>query len=167
MFCNFCFRFAFWFVDSFISLQFCCWVCVKLWKRVMAGGGGAPAPKIDEPQPHPPKDQLPNVSYCITSPPPWRELFFFFFFHHRFRFSVLLTLNLILLLSFVKHVLRFWHICLRVLSLFFLNQIIESGFRVNSFLLGALMIIKICCWKIKLTLKPIFNFMFKKACGGN
>ncbi|KOM32836.1 hypothetical protein LR48_Vigan01g239200 [Vigna angularis] len=37
----------------------------------MAGGGGAPAPKIDEPQPHPPKDQLPNVSYCITSPPPW------------------------------------------------------------------------------------------------
>lgn len=38
----------------------------------MAGGGG-PA-KADEPAPHPPKDQLPNVSYCITSPPPWREL---------------------------------------------------------------------------------------------
>lgn len=37
-------------------------------------GGGAPAPKADEPQPHPPKDQLPNISYCITSPPPWREL---------------------------------------------------------------------------------------------
>ncbi|KAK4402373.1 Nucleobase-ascorbate transporter 6 [Sesamum angolense] len=36
-------------------------------------GGGAPAPKADEPAPHPPKDQLPNVSYCITSPPPWRE----------------------------------------------------------------------------------------------
>lgn len=45
----------------------------------MAGGGGAPAPKIDEPQPHPPKDQLPNVSYCITSPPPWREFSFFCF----------------------------------------------------------------------------------------
>jgi len=42
-------------------------------KRVMAGGG-APA-KADEPQPHPPKDQLPNISYCITSPPPWREWF--------------------------------------------------------------------------------------------
>lgn len=37
-------------------------------------GGGAPA-KSDEPQPHPPKDQLPNISYCITSPPPWREYF--------------------------------------------------------------------------------------------
>ncbi|KAH9617659.1 hypothetical protein KSS87_004724 [Heliosperma pusillum] len=35
-------------------------------------GGGAPA-KASEPSPHPPKDQLPNVSYCITSPPPWRE----------------------------------------------------------------------------------------------
>ncbi|KAK2975075.1 hypothetical protein RJ640_029467 [Escallonia rubra] len=42
----------------------------------MAGGGGggaAPPPKQDEWQPHPVKDQLPNVSYCITSPPPWRE----------------------------------------------------------------------------------------------
>ncbi|WZZ00520.1 hypothetical protein YC2023_072848 [Brassica napus] len=37
-------------------------------------GGGAPAPKADEPQPHPPKDQLPNISYCITSPPPWLVL---------------------------------------------------------------------------------------------
>lgn len=37
----------------------------------MAGGG---APKSDEPTPHPPKDQLPNVSYCITSPPPWRKI---------------------------------------------------------------------------------------------
>ena len=37
----------------------------------MAGGGGGA--KADEPQPHPPKDQLPNISYCITSPPPWRK----------------------------------------------------------------------------------------------
>ncbi|KAM0938072.1 putative gamma-tubulin complex domain superfamily [Dioscorea sansibarensis] len=35
--------------------------------------GETPAPKQDELQPHPVKDQLPNVSYCITSPPPWRE----------------------------------------------------------------------------------------------
>ena len=35
---------------------------------MMAGGG-----KAEEPQPHPPKDQLTNFSYCITSPPPWRE----------------------------------------------------------------------------------------------
>lgn len=37
------------------------------------GGGGGAAPKADEPQPHPPKDQLPNIAFCITSPPPWRE----------------------------------------------------------------------------------------------
>lgn len=36
----------------------------------MAGGA---APKADEPLPHPAKDQLPSISYCITSPPPWRE----------------------------------------------------------------------------------------------
>ncbi|QCD81101.1 solute carrier family 23 [Vigna unguiculata] len=48
----------------------------------MAGGGGAPAPKIDEPQPHPPKDQLPNVSYCITSPPPWPEAILLGFQHY-------------------------------------------------------------------------------------
>lgn len=49
----------------------------------MAGGGGggpAPPPKLEELQPHPVKDQLPNVSYCITSPPPWREFFNFFIF---------------------------------------------------------------------------------------
>jgi hypothetical protein len=37
-------------------------------KGVMAGGG-----KAEEPQAHPPKEQLPGISYCITSPPPWRE----------------------------------------------------------------------------------------------
>ncbi|OIW18356.1 hypothetical protein TanjilG_31496 [Lupinus angustifolius] len=44
--------------------------------------GGAPAPKADEPQPHPPKDQLPNVSYCITSPPPWPEAILLGFQHY-------------------------------------------------------------------------------------
>lgn len=44
-----------------------------------AGGGGGPA-KAEEPGPHPPKDQLPNVSYCITSPPPWRMAPFDLFF---------------------------------------------------------------------------------------
>ncbi|KAI3772094.1 hypothetical protein L6452_03269 [Arctium lappa] len=40
----------------------------------MPGGGQAAPPKQDELMPHPAKDQLPNVSYCITSPPPWREV---------------------------------------------------------------------------------------------
>lgn len=44
-------------------------------------GGGAPA-KADEPQPHPPKDQLPNISYCITSPPPWPEAILLGFQHY-------------------------------------------------------------------------------------
>lgn len=46
----------------------------------MAGGGGGGGGKSDEPAPHPPKDQLLGVTYCITSPPPWRELFYFYFY---------------------------------------------------------------------------------------
>lgn len=45
----------------------------------MAGGA---APKADEPQPHPSKDQLPNISYCITSPPPWPEAILLGFQHY-------------------------------------------------------------------------------------
>lgn len=53
-------------------------VVLEGWRRkIMAGGGGAA--KAEEPQPHPPKDQLPNISYCITSPPPWRKSFFSIF----------------------------------------------------------------------------------------
>lgn len=36
----------------------------------------AAAKAASEPAPHPPKDQLPNVSFCITSPPPWRQSLF-------------------------------------------------------------------------------------------
>ncbi|KAL3366728.1 hypothetical protein AABB24_011441 [Solanum stoloniferum] len=46
------------------------------------GGGAAPAAKASEPVPHPPKDQLPNVSYCITSPPPWPEAILLGFQHY-------------------------------------------------------------------------------------
>lgn len=45
----------------------------------MAGGAAA---KVEEPQAHPPKDQLPNVSYCITSPPPWPEAILLGFQHY-------------------------------------------------------------------------------------
>ncbi|GFZ21271.1 nucleobase-ascorbate transporter 7 [Actinidia rufa] len=51
----------------------------------MAGGGGGgagPQPKQDELQPHPSKDQLPNISYCITSPPPWPEAILLGFQHY-------------------------------------------------------------------------------------
>lgn len=48
----------------------------------MAGGGQAAPPKQDELQPHPAKDQLPNVSYCITSPPPWPEAILLGFQHY-------------------------------------------------------------------------------------
>eukprot|EP00268_Persea_americana_P012080 TRINITY_DN1506_c0_g1_i3.p1 TRINITY_DN1506_c0_g1~~TRINITY_DN1506_c0_g1_i3.p1 ORF type:complete len:541 (+),score=79.64 TRINITY_DN1506_c0_g1_i3:1129-2751(+) len=46
------------------------------------GGGAAPAPKADELQPHPVKDQLPNIAYCITSPPPWPEAILLGFQHY-------------------------------------------------------------------------------------
>ncbi|KAA8540855.1 hypothetical protein F0562_024818 [Nyssa sinensis] len=35
-----------------------------------------------EPGPHPPKEQLPNVSYCITSPPLWPEAILLGFQHY-------------------------------------------------------------------------------------
>ncbi|KAK4437174.1 Nucleobase-ascorbate transporter 6 [Sesamum alatum] len=36
----------------------------------------------DDPPPHQPKDQLPNVHYCITSPPPWPEAILLGFQHY-------------------------------------------------------------------------------------
>ncbi|KAL0440861.1 UNVERIFIED_CONTAM: Nucleobase-ascorbate transporter 6 [Sesamum radiatum] len=36
----------------------------------------------DDPAPHQPKDQLPNVHYCITSPPPWPEAILLGFQHY-------------------------------------------------------------------------------------
>ncbi|XP_002510081.2 putative nucleobase-ascorbate transporter 10 isoform X2 [Ricinus communis] len=37
------------------------------------GGGGGGNKKAEEFQPHPVKEQLPGVQYCINSPPPWPE----------------------------------------------------------------------------------------------
>ena len=48
----------------------------------MTGGGAAPAHKADELVPHPVKDQLPNVAYCLTSPPPWPEAILLGFQHY-------------------------------------------------------------------------------------
>ncbi|KAK9750984.1 hypothetical protein RND81_02G234000 [Saponaria officinalis] len=45
-------------------------------------GGGAPQPKQDELQAHAVKDQLPGISYCITSPPPWPEAVLLGFQHY-------------------------------------------------------------------------------------
>ncbi|XP_043813373.1 nucleobase-ascorbate transporter 6 isoform X2 [Manihot esculenta] len=46
------------------------------------GGGGGGGGKPEEPQPHPPKEQLPNISFCITSPPPWHEAILLGFQHY-------------------------------------------------------------------------------------
>ncbi|KAK9995847.1 hypothetical protein SO802_020533 [Lithocarpus litseifolius] len=46
------------------------------------GGGGGGGGKSSEPAPHPPKDQLPNIAYCITSPPPWPEAILLGFQHY-------------------------------------------------------------------------------------
>ncbi|XP_044477125.1 nucleobase-ascorbate transporter 6-like [Mangifera indica] len=47
----------------------------------MAGGGGG-APKVEEPQPHPPREQLPGITCCITSPPSWPEAIILGFQHY-------------------------------------------------------------------------------------
>lgn len=44
----------------------------------MASHGGEnvePPQKQDDLQPHPVKDQLFGITYCLASPPPWRKLF--------------------------------------------------------------------------------------------
>ncbi|KAL4633940.1 hypothetical protein ACB092_04G160200 [Castanea dentata] len=46
------------------------------------GGGGGGGGKSAEPAPHPPKDQLPNIYFCITSPPPWPEAILLGFQHY-------------------------------------------------------------------------------------
>ncbi|KAD2806022.1 hypothetical protein R6Q59_028993 [Mikania micrantha] len=48
------------------------------------GGGGGGVVKVVESSlaPHPAKDQLQNVSYCITSPPPWHEAILLGFQHY-------------------------------------------------------------------------------------
>ncbi|KAL8106297.1 hypothetical protein AgCh_029914 [Apium graveolens] len=48
----------------------------------MAGGGHAPPPKQEELLPHPAKDQLPNIAFCIASPPPWPEAILLGFQHY-------------------------------------------------------------------------------------
>jgi xanthine/uracil permease len=42
----------------------------------------APAPKQEELQAHAVRDQLPAVSYCLTSPPPWPEAILLGFQHY-------------------------------------------------------------------------------------
>ncbi|TXG56355.1 hypothetical protein EZV62_017668 [Acer yangbiense] len=39
-------------------------------------------PKQEEMQPHPVRDQLPSIAYCITSPPPWPEAILLGFQHY-------------------------------------------------------------------------------------
>ena len=59
-----------------LSLLSCFWVFHQKWKKMAGGGEGGGAalpPKQDELQPHPVKDQLTSISYCATSPPPWRN----------------------------------------------------------------------------------------------
>uniref|UniRef100_A0A0C9S7V8 TSA: Wollemia nobilis Ref_Wollemi_Transcript_7527_2810 transcribed RNA sequence n=1 Tax=Wollemia nobilis TaxID=56998 RepID=A0A0C9S7V8_9CONI len=46
------------------------------------GGGGGGAAKVDDLVPHPSKDQLPGIDYCITSPPPWPEAILLGFQHY-------------------------------------------------------------------------------------
>ncbi|GMY17382.1 putative nucleobase-ascorbate transporter 10 isoform X1 [Fagus crenata] len=55
-------------------------------------GGGGGNKKPEEVQPHPVKEQLPGIQYCINSPPPWPEAVVLGFQHY------LLTLGIIVLI---------------------------------------------------------------------
>jgi len=40
------------------------------------GGNNGAANRTEELQPHPVKEQLPGIQYCVNSPPPWRMFCF-------------------------------------------------------------------------------------------
>ena len=40
----------------------------------MVAGGAGGAQKVDEFQPHPIREQLPGIDFCISSSPTWRIL---------------------------------------------------------------------------------------------
>ncbi|RLM85301.1 nucleobase-ascorbate transporter 6-like [Panicum miliaceum] len=62
----------------------------------------APPPKADELQPHPPKEQLAGVSFCITSPPPWHGM-------HDVLKDVNVSLTLVILYAAEAIILGFQH----------------------------------------------------------
>ncbi|KAJ7979458.1 Nucleobase-ascorbate transporter-like protein [Quillaja saponaria] len=47
-----------------------------------ASGGGGANKKAEEVQPHPVKEQLPGIQYCVNSPPPWPEAVLLGFQHY-------------------------------------------------------------------------------------
>ncbi|KAG4907676.1 hypothetical protein JHK86_056160 [Glycine max] len=61
----------------------------------MAGGGGGGG-KLDEFQPHPVKEQLPGVDYCVTSSPSWPEGIILGFQHYLVVLGSILILSTIL-----------------------------------------------------------------------
>jgi nucleobase transporter 1/2 len=42
-------------------------------RKTMVAGGGGGGGKVDDFLPHPVKEQLPGVDYCIRSSPSWRN----------------------------------------------------------------------------------------------
>ncbi|KAJ0643690.1 hypothetical protein HanOQP8_Chr16g0603351 [Helianthus annuus] len=80
------------------------------------GGGGGGVVKVVEPVlvAHPVKDQLQNVSYCITSPPPWRKFFLSFFCN-----IYLIFFQVFLMINTVKSGLRYTQIFSCVLHIEF------------------------------------------------
>ncbi|KAJ1402846.1 Xanthine/uracil/vitamin C permease [Sesbania bispinosa] len=58
----------------------------------MAAGGG----KVDEFQPHPVKDQLPGVDYCLTSSPSWPEGILLGFQHYLVMLGTIVIVSTIL-----------------------------------------------------------------------
>jgi len=68
------------------------------------GGGGSGGNKKTQSEvalalPHPVKEQLPDVQYCINSPPPWRQYILFIAYFLSF-YAKTTTVCLLRILSF-------------------------------------------------------------------
>ncbi|XP_058723251.1 putative nucleobase-ascorbate transporter 9 [Vicia villosa] len=60
------------------------------------GGGGGGGGKVDVFQPHPVKDQLPGVDYCVTSSPSWPEGILLAFQHYLVMLGTIVIVSTIL-----------------------------------------------------------------------
>ncbi|KAI5401059.1 N alpha-acetyl-transferase, variant 2 [Lathyrus oleraceus] len=61
-----------------------------------AGGGGGGGGKVDEFQPHPVKDQLPGVDYCVTSSPSWPDGILLAFQHYLVMLGTIVIVSTVL-----------------------------------------------------------------------
>jgi len=77
IFIHFVYSIYFIIENCFFSFFFLTFVIVVVATMTNGGGGNnGAANRTEELQPHPVKEQLPGIQYCVNSPPPWRMFCF-------------------------------------------------------------------------------------------